>query len=103
MAQLTRTSRFRRTSLVKTRTGLETYGLVSGFNNIKFIKDINVRYETIDNTESGRPDLIADRVYGNSHLEWILVFANRPKNPLNWPVAGEVIKIPTNEFVKGIF
>jgi len=103
MAQLLNTSRFIKTPLTKTRSGRETYGVVEGFDRLKNIAGDNFQFFTVDSCLSGRPDLIAHQFYGNSHLEWVIVIVNRPKNPLNWPAAGEVIKIPNNTFIRSLF
>lgn len=103
MAQLLSTSRFIKTPLIKTRSGKSTYGIIEGFDRLKNIQGNEYQSFTVDNSIAGRPDKIAARFYGDPHLEWIIVLANRPKNPLNWPRAGEVIKVPFNNFVRSLF
>jgi len=102
MATLLGTSRFIKTPLIQSRSGKITYGLIEGFNKIKFITENNFTYYTVPNGLNGRPDLIARDYYGNSHLEWVIVLANRPKNTLNWPSIGDVIKIPNDSFVRSV-
>jgi hypothetical protein len=48
----------------------------------------------IDQSNSGRPDTIANQYYGDPRLEWIVVLFNRPLEPIGWPQVGMVIKIP---------
>jgi len=103
MPSLLNTSRFIKTPLTKTRDGKDTYGIMQGFDSLKNIDGDNVESFSVDSAYSGRPDLIAQLFYGNSHLEWVIVIANRPKNTLNWPSAGDVIKIPRNTFVRSLF
>ena len=42
---------------------------------------------------AGRPDLIADQIYGSPNLEWVITMFNAPRETLGWPKTGEVIKI----------
>ena len=53
----------------------------------------------VDNTVEGRPDLIANDIYGASELAWVLIAFNKVKNPLNWPRAGQTIKYPDRSIV----
>lgn len=100
MAFISSSSRFRRTNLLKTRLGKDTYGLINGFDEIKFIKENNYQEYTVPNSEEGRPDLISVRFYGDPQKEWVIVLANHPKNPLNWPKTGDIIKVPYPSFVR---
>lgn len=54
----------------------------------------------IDQNRAGRPDQIANEFYGTALLEWVVIMFNRPLDPTNWPKAGDVIQIPTNNAVK---
>lgn len=103
MAQYLSTSRFIKTPLIMSRSGKSTYGVVQGFDRLKNIKGNEYNALLVDGTNRGRPDLIALDAYGDSHLGWVIVFANKPKNPLNWPEVGEVIKVPTRSFVRGLY
>lgn len=49
---------------------------------------------TVTNSYEGRPDLIAFEVYNSSELDWIIIAYNKPRQVLNWPIAGDVIKVP---------
>lgn len=48
---------------------------------------------------AGRPDLIANVVYGDSELDWVIIALNRPADVLNWPRPGDVIKVPATPLV----
>lgn len=102
MAFLTGVSRFRRTDLIKTRSGRDTYGIISGFDGIKNVPDDQVTMYTVPSGYEGRAELIAAENYGDPHMEWVLVISNAVKNPLNWPRAGETIKIPRLTYVRGV-
>lgn len=100
MAFILSTSRFSKTPLINSRSGNTTYGRIEGFDIFKNVSGDNFRLETVTNSMSGRPDLIAESEYGDPHLEWILVLSNAPRNPFNWPKNGEIIKIPNRDFVR---
>jgi len=101
MASFTGVSRFRRSSLITTRSGDPTYGIIdySSFKNIP--EEFYVPYKVQTGYE-GRTDLIAYQQYGDSHLGWVLVLANGVKNPLNWPKSGETIKLPKSSYVRRV-
>jgi hypothetical protein len=72
--------------------GRETYGrwkspLTPAIYNNLLIIVVNVRYE-------GRPDLIANELYGNPSLDWMLIAVNNATDALNWPRAGTTINVP---------
>ena len=96
------TSRFRFTDLL-IHNGKSTYGIISGIDDIKNPPDNEIDMHRVDMEEAGRPDLLAVGFYGTPHLAWVIVMANHPKNPLNWPKTGDVIKIPKKSFVNGLF
>lgn len=102
MASSTGVSRFRKTGLIQTRSGKDTYGIMSGYDELKNISEENYRMYYVEAGYEGRCDLIAFQQYGDPHLEWVLVFANRVKNPFNWPKAGETIKLPNSSYVRRI-
>lgn len=47
----------------------------------------------VPNALEGRPDLIAQQIYGNPKLDWVLIAFNNPPELLNWPRAGDLIEI----------
>jgi len=62
-------------------------------------------YQVTSATE-GRPDLIANEIYGSPILGWVLIaFAarvsndNTAKSALNWPKAGAIIEYPISSLV----
>jgi hypothetical protein len=42
----------------------------------------------------GRPDNLSQYLYGTPEYFWVLVAFNKPSDTLNWPKAGEIIKVP---------
>lgn len=93
-------SRFKNTEPV-ILNGIETFGLWAA---PKFIDPANLSENqiitmSIGQDLAGRPDQIALQVYGTPALEWIPVMFNRPLNPLGWPQAGSVIKLPSKSAV----
>lgn len=96
-------SRFKDTAFILTKDGQETYGLTEGLDSLRVITgdQLEPPYK-VPNSMEGRPDLIANLKYQNSHLEWIIVLANRPRNTVGWPRAGDIIKIPKKSFVRTI-
>lgn len=64
---------------------------------------IDPTFLTVKETEStykvgtgyaGRPDLIAQAVYGDSALFWVIIAYNNVTKVMNWPQIGEVIRYP---------
>ena len=53
----------------------------------------------VDQSLAGRPDLIALKYYKASTLEWVVIMFNRPLNPIGWPTAGTIIKLPSYNVV----
>jgi len=102
MANLTGVSRFKKTSLIKTKRGIDTYGIMSGYDRIKNIQEDEFDFFNVTSGFEGRCDLIAAQNYGDPHLEWVIVISNRIKNPFNWPKAGDVIILPRSDFVRGV-
>jgi hypothetical protein len=49
---------------------------------------------TVTSELEGVPHVIAQREYGSSQLDWVLIAANNARQVFNWPRAGDVIKIP---------
>lgn len=48
----------------------------------------------VDKSLEGRPDLISDRYYGTTKLDWLIIAFNNARQALNWPRVGEVIRVP---------
>ena len=49
----------------------------------------------------GRPDKISLKLYGTTHLDWLLIAFNNASGALNWPRAGDVIKAPNPSIAIG--
>lgn len=47
----------------------------------------------------GRPDLIANQLYGSPLLDWVLISFNNARQGLNWPRAGSAIEYPLKSIV----
>lgn len=67
----------------------------------KFIRTFNV-----NSALEGRPDIIANRVYGTPLLAWVLIAFNAThysdggaRVGLNWPRAGMLIRYPSDSIV----
>jgi len=55
----------------------------------------------VGNDKEGRPDLIAQELYGTSKLDWLLIAHNDALDVFNWPRAGTVITAPITSVVLG--
>lgn len=90
-------SRFLISDPILTRDGDPTYGIAKKY---KFLTKSNLNDKQIgtfvvDADTAGRPDRLADRIYNDPELHWILTIFNRVDNPLNWPLNNQVIEYPT--------
>lgn len=56
------------------------------------------RFRVTTQTE-GRPDKIANELYGTPLLDWVLISFNKVREPLNWPKAGDTIEYPVESIV----
>ena len=89
-------SRFTQTEQVMF-DGNETYGRWNSplgpaiYNNLVLIV-VNANY-------AGRPDLIANDLYGDDSLDWMLIAVNNATDALNWPNAGDTIKVPSTSIL----
>jgi hypothetical protein len=75
----------------------ETYGrwtspITDAMMNTTNVYVVNAQYE-------GRPDLIANDLYGDPSLDWVLIAVNNATESLNWPSAGNVIKVPSKSLI----
>jgi hypothetical protein len=93
-------SRFRKTDLIRTKSGAETYGLMSGYDVLKNLTGDQYDNWITENEFEGRPDLISLKFYNVTFYDWMIVMSNRPKNTVNWPKTGETIKIPKLDLVR---
>ena len=61
-----------------------------------FKSDKDILY-TIPIEHNYRPDLIANKFFGNSKLFWILVYINEINNSPEGFYTGRIIRVPRNE------
>jgi hypothetical protein len=97
-------SRFGSTEIVS-KNGIISFGLWNRYNftNLNDLPEEDVTTIQINQNFAGRPDLIANEYYGSPYLEWIVTMSNRPLDPLGFPKAGTIIKIPKRGAVFGNF
>lgn len=93
-------SRFNETDTV-VRDGKVSYGLWARYDFLdpNKLNEEDILTINVDQVTAGRPDLIAVEYYETALLEWVVVMFNRPQDPLNWPMAASVIRIPTKAAV----
>lgn len=93
MSEFDFSSRFRNTNL----TIVEDHETVGVWNQPSYLVErpaesfISKFY--VNNAYEGRPDLIANQMYGNPKLDWVIIAFNNPPELLNWPRAGDLIEI----------
>lgn len=90
-------SRFRESTPILTRNGEETFGIMTKFrfmdrNNLD---EGQILTRVTPSAVVGRPDLMAEMIYGDASLHWILIFFNRVENPFGWPKNQQVIEFPS--------
>ncbi len=99
MPELNSLSRLKTTEPIIT-DGIETFGR---WNMPSFLKirpsDNNIQIFRVTPALEGRPDLISNQVYGTPFLDWVVIAFNGPNDVLNWPKAGDVIEIPSEDIV----
>ena len=76
-------SRFSNSIPILTRDGLETYGIAKKYNFLirDNLQSDEIGQIVINADLAGRPDLLADEIYGNVDLMWIAVMFNHIQNP----------------------
>lgn len=94
------TSRFKITPIITYDNNIMP-SMMKKFDFLKNLDEDQILSIAIDGTRAGRPDLIANDLYGTSLYKWVLILFNNVTNPLNWPENGTVIKAPTNDAVWG--
>ena len=79
-----------------TRDGAPTYGIAKKYQflNRANLNDSQVGVFIVDADTAGRPDRLAELLYFDAELHWILIIYNRVTNPLAWPTVGQVIEYP---------
>jgi hypothetical protein len=80
--------------------GNETFGIWKppSFIRVRPLEEKIGRFRVTSQTE-GRPDLIANALYGTPLLDWVLISFNKVRDPLNWPRAGTTIEYPIDSLV----
>lgn len=82
----------------------KTYQLTTDiFIRTGFIDSVinnNVFYEEVDIPEGDTPEILADKVYGNSFYHWIILLANNIIDPvLDWPMTqNQLIDYTTDKY-----
>tara|TARA_R100001244_G_scaffold25113_3_gene25515 strand:+ start:22664 stop:22984 length:321 start_codon:yes stop_codon:yes gene_type:complete len=89
-------SRFSDSVPILSRDGRETYGIATKYDFLSRdnLKSDEIGQIVINPDLAGRPDLLADEIYGNVDLMWIAVIFNNVQNPLNWPTNNQVVEFP---------
>ena len=64
-------------------------------SNVKFLESDIQSYYNVQENESGRLDLIANRIYNNTRLWWAIAIANNIEDTLTEPIANTSLKIPS--------
>lgn len=95
------TSRFRLSEPILTRDGESTFGIAKKyrFMDRSKLSNLDIRPITVPASFAGRPDLLAETIYGDAELHWILIIFNRVENPFNWPLTGQIIEVPSPSVV----
>lgn len=67
-------------------------------------KNNNDEYYTIESKYDRRPDLLANKLYGNSRLWWVFIKRNMNEfeDPINDFRAGKTIRIPRPSSLTGL-
>ena len=85
-------SRFSKTDSVLF-DGCSTYGRWNSPITEQILNSANAYI--VNSPYAGRPDLIANVIYGNASLDWLLIAVNNVTETLNWPKAGDTILVPS--------
>jgi len=89
-------SRFALSTPVLTRDGKETFGIAKKFRFMdrKNLADEEILPFVVTHEFVNRPDKIANEIYQNEDLQFIIVLFNRAENPFQWPPLGLVLEYP---------
>ncbi len=105
MFQLDKSSRFRLSEPI-IYDGVETFGIfVKPSWLIQKPSDEFIGTFKISNIIEGRPDLVANQIYGTPLLDWVLIsfnaayYDNGARDVLNWPRANALIMYPVDSIV----
>lgn len=87
-------------NVYETKDGLYFYNL---YNNVIIDENIAKIFYKIHTFREGEYwTLLADKYYGDHKLWWVILIANKIKNPLRLPEAGTELKILNPEVVSNI-
>ena len=77
-----------------------TYGRSKKFKFLDIpTTDNSIRNYKVQSGQEGRPDLIANAVYGDPRLCWVLIEYNKVVDMFGWPKSGTIIKYPQESVV----
>jgi hypothetical protein len=92
-------SRFRRQAPISV-DGVETMGKWAEPSWLKTRPDQSqIGSYLVDNSTEYKPHLIAEQVYGDSTMDWVLIAFNRVRDPFTWPRSGTLIEYPAESLV----
>jgi hypothetical protein len=94
--------RFNNNTLITLEDGTVTFGLWDPppfLRNPDLLTADQIGSYYVNNTREGKPEAIADDIYGSTLLDWILVYFNNVLNPMGWPKAGTTIAYPSRALV----
>lgn len=92
MANFKKSSRYSNREIETDRSGQQFIVLRQQLNLEPADGDI---YVTLTQQLLQRPDLIADRIYGNRELWWVIYEFNNISDPLFELVLGQILRIPS--------
>lgn len=99
MAELDQFSRLQQTEPIIV-DGVETFGV---WTQPSFLKkrpqEDQIGVFRVSSALEGRPDLIANELYGTPLLDWVLISFNNARRSLNWPRTGDQIEYPLDTVV----
>lgn len=92
-------SRFNLTNKINYE-GHATYGSWKKYSFlINQLPESSIGVYIVDSSTAGRPDLISNRIYGATELDWVLLAFNNVRDTLNWPEVGELVRYPAESIV----
>jgi hypothetical protein len=82
---------------------IETFGLWKEPTFLtKFLDpQLDLIHIRVDGSRVGRPDLIANDVYGSPSYYWVLIAYNKPKDLFGWPQINTIVLAPNPQLVLG--
>ena len=94
------TSRFKLTEPIE-YNGHLTVGLMKKFDFLDRTKldDADILKIPVENDRAGRPDRIAEDIYGTALFKWVLYLFNNVTNFAGWPETSTVIEAPNRDAV----